>query len=101
MRAKLDRDARELLERVREEQDLALGVDRGALRALCIPSMPDLETSVRRIDVEITRAADDLAARGLAHDKRHRAVLLAHVERRRDVLTHPLGGGDRRVPEPP
>src|SRR5207249_874095 len=66
-----------------------------------VPGVTDLQPPVCRIDVEITRAADDLAARGLAHDKRHRAVLLAHVERRRDVLTHLLAGGDRRVPQPP
>src|SRR5438309_473111 len=34
VRAKLDRDAREPLECVGQQQQLALGIDRGALRAL-------------------------------------------------------------------
>src|SRR5574340_988486 len=41
--AKLDRDAGERLERMTEEQELALGVDRRAPRALQAPRVPDCQ----------------------------------------------------------
>ena len=63
--------------------------------------MPDLQAAVRRVDVEVTRAADDLAGRFLADDERHRAQTLAHVERGGDVFRHFLRRCDRRVPQPP
>ena len=59
--AKFDRDALQFLERMGQEQQLALGVDGAALNTLGIPGMPDLQTAVGRVDVEVTRAADDLA----------------------------------------
>src|SRR6266700_3733260 len=50
MGAELDRDAVQRLESVGEQQYLALGVDRGALDALRIPRVADLESAVRRVD---------------------------------------------------
>jgi hypothetical protein len=46
--AELDRDAAQALEGVPEEQQLALGVGTGALRALRVPGVPDLQTAVAR-----------------------------------------------------
>src|SRR5258707_15396456 len=59
VRAELDGDAPELLERVRKQQQLALGVDRAALHAFCIPGVADFQPAIGRIDVEIARATDD------------------------------------------
>src|SRR6266705_1346027 len=59
MRAELDRDAFERLEGVGEQQELALGVDRGALCTLRIPRIADFQAAIRRIDVEVACAADD------------------------------------------
>src|SRR5450432_3145942 len=61
VRAELDRDALESLESVRKQQQLTLGVDRPALDPPRIPGVPDLQAAVGRVDVEITRAAHDLA----------------------------------------
>src|SRR6266446_6816467 len=47
MRAELDRDAIELFERMREQQQLALGVESAALHALGKPGRPDLDAPVR------------------------------------------------------
>ena len=99
--AKLDRDALELLERVGQEQQLALGVDGAALDALGIPGMPDLQAAVRLVDVEVTRAADDIAGRFFTDDERHRTQTLAHIERGGDVFRHFLRRCNRRVPQPP
>ena len=101
VRAELDRDAAERLERVAEQQELALGVQRRALHALRVPGVADLEPPVRRVDVEVARAADDLARPALAHDEGHRAQPLAHVERDVHVAGHLLRRGDAGVPEPP
>ena len=100
---------REHVERVREQHQLALGVDRRALRALRVPRVADLDAAVRRVDVEEPRAADDVARRGVAHDEGHRVVPLAHVERGRHVA-RPSGPAARptctraataRRPQPP
>src|ERR1700674_3336006 len=63
--------------------------------------MPDFQTAVGLVDVEVTCAADDLTRGFLTDDKRHRIQTLAHVERYRDVLPHFLRRWDRRVPQPP
>src|SRR5207237_8450305 len=74
--AKLDRDALQLLERMREEHELALGVDRAALDALGIPGMPDFQTAIGSVDVVVPGAADDLARRFLSYDNRPRILPL-------------------------
>ena len=48
VRPKFHRDAAQHLERMRQQQQLAFGVDRRALRALRIPGVPDLEPPVGR-----------------------------------------------------
>src|ERR1700681_1649998 len=101
MGAKFDCDALQLLERMGQEHELALGVDRAALHTLGIPGMPDFQMAVGRVDVEVTRAADDLTRGFFTDDKRHRIQTLAHVEREGNVLAHFLRRRDRRVPQPP
>jgi len=46
MRAEFDRDAIELFERMRQQQQFALGIDRAALNALGVPVEP---ISTRRL----------------------------------------------------
>src|SRR5437867_8674672 len=46
VRAKLNRDTCELFECVREQHQLAFGVDRGALRAPGLPGVAELEAPV-------------------------------------------------------
>src|SRR5690348_12770760 len=46
VRAEFDGDAAQRLERVREQEPLAFGVDRGALRALRIPGVADLDAAI-------------------------------------------------------
>ena len=46
MRAELDRDRIELLERMAEQQQLRLGIQGGALHALCIPRVADFEPAI-------------------------------------------------------
>src|SRR5437867_5045973 len=101
VRAKLDRDALELLERVREQQELALGVDRGALRAGRIPRVPYLQPPIGRVHVEVARATDDIAGSAVAHGEWHRAEILAHLERGIDIRPGLVGCWYRRVPQPP
>src|SRR3981189_2996738 len=50
MRAELDRDAIELFERVGEQQQFTLGVERAALHAPGVPGGADLDAPVRRTD---------------------------------------------------
>src|ERR1017187_1247885 len=70
VRAKFDCDALQLFESVGKKQKLALGVDGAALNTLGVPRMPDLEPAVDSVDVEVARAANDLARRLLAaHDR--------------------------------
>ena len=67
VRPELDGDAVQRLERVRQQQALGFGVQRGPLHALRVPRRPDLETPVRGVDVHERRHADCLVARRLDH----------------------------------
>src|ERR1700747_2764815 len=62
MRAELDRDATELVESMREQQQFALGIERAALHALGIPGRSDLDAAVGGVDVHIGRHARALLA---------------------------------------
>jgi hypothetical protein len=59
---------------------------------------PDLEPAIDGVDVEVARAADDVAVR-LADDERHRPELVAHVERGIDPLARFRRRRNARVPE--
>ena len=56
---------------------------------------------MRGLDVEVPRAADDLAACGLAHHERHRMLVLAHGQRRINVSRRAFGCRNGRVPQAP
>jgi hypothetical protein len=72
VRLQFDAQTAERLERVTQEQVLALRVDRGALRARRQPRAADLEPPVTRADVKVARAAHGLARR--AFDQRERKL---------------------------
>src|SRR5260221_1018614 len=55
VRAELDGDAPEFLERWCKQQQLALGVDRSALRAFRVPGLAAFQPASRPLDVEIAR----------------------------------------------
>src|SRR4051794_35926727 len=59
--AQADHFAPEFLERVRQEQEFAGGVDVAALRALRVPGIPDLPAIEGRDDVVVARGAEDRA----------------------------------------
>src|SRR3954468_12951720 len=100
-RAKFDGYALQDVEGMLQQQELRFRIDRRALDALRIPRVPDLEPAMRGLDVEVSRAADDLAACGLAHDERHRMLVRAHGKRRIDVSRRAFGCRDGRVPQAP
>jgi hypothetical protein len=100
-RAEFDRDAAERFERVREQQQLAFGIDRRALHTFCVPRVADLETPIRGVDVEIARRSDDIARRDLADDEHHRAKTCLHIEGGVEPRRGPFRRRDARVPEPP
>src|SRR5439155_6957887 len=69
--------AAEGVERMREQQQLAGGVDVRSLPALRVPCIADLHAIEAGDDVVIARRADDGAALEIAHDPRqHVAVAL-------------------------
>jgi hypothetical protein len=65
-------DSAEILEGMAQQEELALGVDRGALPARADPRPADLEATVRALDVEKTHRAGDLGRP--ARDDRERDV---------------------------
>src|SRR5205085_8473843 len=76
--AQSDDLARELLERMTEEQQLARRVDMAFLPALRVPRVADLDALGILDDVVVAGAADDGATRELAHDEgQHVPRLLA------------------------
>src|SRR5438105_12691887 len=101
MGAEFDRDALQRFEGMGQEQELALGIDGATLHTLRVPGVANLEPAVRRIDVEIARATDDLPGRSEAHDKGHGAVELAHRQRAVDVLSRAIRRGYGGVPQAP
>src|SRR5215216_8153250 len=87
---RLDRDAvgAERLERVAEEQQLGLRVDRAAPPWPSDPGAADLERAVALVDVAVGGDADRPAARGLDLRERERDRALA-VDHRCDVVLGP------------
>src|SRR6266850_4029141 len=91
----------QLLKRVRQEQQLACRVDVGALAALAVPGVSDLDAIDRRRNVVVARRSDDRAAGQVAHDPgKHVAVALA-CERICHVRPHRVGRRDRNEPKLP
>src|SRR5262249_27942764 len=80
MGAEFDGDAIKLLESVREEQELALRVDRGALSALAIPSRADLDALVDGVDIEKGRHADGRPGKEIDDGERQHLALCRQPE---------------------
>ena len=100
MRAEFNRDAIELFERMVEQQQFALGIDRAALHALGIPGRADLDAPVRRIDIHVGRHARDLAV-GIENRPRHHRARRLQPKPAVDLLAHVLGARNGSVPELP
>jgi hypothetical protein len=100
-RAKLDGDAGERLERMREQQELRFRVERRALDPLRVPRVADFQPPMHGVHVEIACAADDVVGRRIADDERQRALRRAHVERSVDIFQRLVRRGNARVPQSP
>src|SRR6185436_11746577 len=83
--AKADDLAAELLEGMREQQQLAARVDVAALPALRVPRVADLDAVDVGDDVVETRAADDRTRRDIAHGPRQHAAFALPRERGLDI----------------
>src|SRR6185437_2301451 len=99
MRAELDGDAVQFLERVAEQHQLRFGVERAALNAFAIPGAADFDATMRRLDVEIVGHADRFAV--LEHAKRQPRPDLLQAEAAVDLARYFIGRRDVRVPELP
>ena len=99
--AQADDPTAERIERVAEQQPLADRVDAAALPALAVPRVADLDAVDGLHDVVVARAADDGAARQLAHRPRQHVAAVLARERVGDVDLHLLGLRHRREPELP
>src|SRR6185503_18383132 len=99
--AKADDLAAELLESVREQQQLATRVDVAALPALRVPRVADLDAVDVGYNVVEARAADDRARREIAHGPRQHAAFALPRERGLDVGFRLGGRRHGREPEIP
>ena len=99
MGAELDGDAAQRFERVRQQQQLAFGVEPGALHAPRVPGVSDLEAAVPGVDIEVARRPDDVAAGVVACHERHRTLLVAHRQRGRDGARASFRARDAGEPE--
>src|SRR5262245_50208969 len=100
--AQADHAAVQLLESVGEEKQLARGVHVGALAALRVPGIANLDAVGGGDDVVVARAADDLAALQLAHRPGQHVAFLLALQRRLDVAARLAGrrdGGEEELPE--
>ena len=100
MRAKFDRDAIEAFEGMRQQKQLAFCIERAALYAPRVPSRSDLDAAVGCIDVHVGRHSDDDARRIENGERQHRSRRL-ECKPAVDFLGHPVGRGNRGVPEAP
>src|SRR4030095_7489523 len=85
IRAQPNHLAAELVERVREQQQLAAGIDVRAPDALAVPRPADLDSIDNCDDVVIARRADDLTAREISDDPRQHVARALPLERILDV----------------
>src|SRR5262245_41518911 len=101
VRAEFDRDAVERLECMRQQEELALGVESRALDALAVPGRADLDPPIDRIDVHIgshsNRATDWVVD---DRERQHRASRL-QGQPPADFRAHCLGLGTAGVPKRP
>ncbi len=79
------------IECVAEHQQLGLRVDAAAPRRGAVPGVADLESAVRRVDVQVARRADQGAVESTHHEGQPGVGLLLT-----EPHIHPLRGGLRR-----
>ncbi len=84
-----------------EQEQLARRVHVRALKSRRVPRPTNLHAIDRRDDVVVARAADDPAARRVAHGPRQHVAVALAGERVVDVRGNLVGRGDRRVPDLP
>src|SRR5215468_7256998 len=101
VRAEFDGDAIKLLESVREQEELALRVDFGALSALAIPSRADFDALVDGVDIEKGRHADGRSGNQVDDGEGQHLALCRQPEAPVDLRAHLFGRRNCRVPEPP
>src|SRR5207342_2867801 len=100
--AGLETDGRALhaLERMRQQQELRLGVEPGPLYARRVPGVADCESRHVAVQLVITRRSDD-RTRGIEHGEDQRVAPGLGGERRVDVVLDGLRTRYARVPELP
>src|SRR3546814_1961365 len=94
LRTEVGRDAIELLERVRQQHELAFGVYRAELHTPAIPGGPDLDTPIGRVDIHVCRHAHRLAACLFDDGKRQHGALVAKAQAPLGVGLHRRGFGN-------
>src|SRR5690349_2079154 len=73
VRAELYRNAIQLLEGVRQQQQFALCIERAALHAPGVPGRADLDATVGGVDIHVGGHARDLAVGVIYRERQHRA----------------------------
>ncbi len=96
--AELHRAATQDLERMREQQQLGLGIQRGPLHPLRVPGPADLDAAVIGIDVAVSGTADNGSV-GIEHRPGHRGAGLAKSERLFDIGANGIRRRHRGVPQ--
>src|SRR6202021_2778703 len=99
--AELHCNAIQLLERMAQQQQLALGVQRAALYALSIPSGADLHAAVDGIDMHERRHANRFVGGFFDDGKRQHRTLSLKFQAAVDFRPQPIGCGNAGVPEGP
>ncbi len=100
MRAEFYRNAIEFFERMVEQQQFALGIERAALHARGVPGRTDLDAPVRRIDVHVGGHAGDLAV-GIENRPWQHGPCRLQPQPAIDLLAHVLRARNEGVPELP
>ena len=85
----------------RQEQQLALGVERAALHALSIPRRADLDAPIDRIDVHERGHAHGLPGESFNDGKGNHRTLLLQIQAPVDFRLHSIGRGNAGVPQLP
>src|SRR5262252_678629 len=98
MGPKFDCDAMQRVERMAEEQKLALRVDRRSLDALAIPRPANLHAAMVRLDVQIIGHAHGFAGRIVENGKREQATPSLARKSLVDEFAELVGRRDRCVP---
>src|SRR5215203_5363753 len=96
--AKLNRNRAKLLKGVREQEQLALGINSGALKAFGIPGVANFQPLVAVINIAVAGGANNRLGGVLNHDKRQRAVGGLKLKRCLHIGGGLVGMRDRGIP---